>query len=200
MSRPDDTPAESLTRGRLLWGGAAAAAGAAAIGARTRGTPLAAGAKTADKAILNVFLTLERVQKSFYDQAAESGRLDGELLELAGAVAAQEGEHVTLLADRLGEHADPAPRSNFGDAFASRESFLKAAVDLEEAVIGVYVGQAANLSRDAVKAVVPLVSVEARQVAWLRDLQGVSPAPRAADPARPAGAVLRDLRQKGYLA
>ena len=73
-------------------------------------------------------------------------------------------------------------------------------MDLEEAAIGLYVGQAANLSRDAVEAVVPLVSVEARQVAWLRDLRGVSPAPRAADPARPAGDVLRELRRKGYLA
>jgi hypothetical protein len=48
--------------------------------------------------------------------------------------------------------------------------------------------------------VATLVSVEARQAAWLRDLAGVSPAPRAADPARPAQAVLADLRRRGWLA
>ena len=36
------------------------------------------------------------------------------------------------------------------------------------------------------RGVVPILSVEARQVAWLRDLAGVDPAPRAADPARDA--------------
>src|SRR5688572_32161233 len=41
-----------------------------------------------------------------------------------------------------------------------------------------------------------LISVEARQVAWLRDLAGISPAPRAADPARKADAVLRELRDR----
>ena len=45
-----------------------------------------------------------------------------------------------------------------------------------------------------------LIPVEARQVAWLRDLAGVSPAPRAADPARNADAVLQELRDKGYIA
>ena len=45
-----------------------------------------------------------------------------------------------------------------------------------------------------------LVSVEARQVAWLRDLAGISPAPRAADPPRKAEAVIGELREKGYIA
>ena len=44
-----------------------------------------------------------------------------------------------------------------------------------------------------------MVSVEARQVAWLRDLAGVSPAPRAADPARSVQDVVAELRQKGVI-
>jgi hypothetical protein len=49
-------------------------------------------------------------------------------------------------------------------------------------------------------AIAPLVGVEARQAAWIRDLAGVSPAPRAADPPRSGAAVLAHLRSKGLIA
>ena len=45
----------------------------------------------------------------------------------------------------------------------------------------------------------PIVSVEARQAAWIRDLAGVDPAPRAADPPRDAQDVLDGLRAEGLL-
>jgi hypothetical protein len=47
--------------------------------------------------------------------------------------------------------------------------------------------------------VATLMSVEARQGAWLRDLKGISPAPRAADPPRRAEDVISELREKGYI-
>jgi hypothetical protein len=47
--------------------------------------------------------------------------------------------------------------------------------------------------------IAPLVSVEARQVAWIRDIAGENPAPRAADPPRTASDVLAQLRSKGYI-
>ena len=87
-----------------------------------------------------------------------------------------------------------------GEALSSPDAFRENAIALEEAVIAAYVGQAANLTRRAVTAITPMVSVEARQVAWLRDLAGLNPAPRAADPARPIQDVVRDLREKGLIA
>jgi hypothetical protein len=63
----------------------------------------------------------------------------------------------------------------------------------------VYIGQAANLSRSLVAPIATLVSVEARQVAWLRNLAGISPAPRAQDSPQSAQAVLADLRKRGLL-
>jgi hypothetical protein len=51
-----------------------------------------------------------------------------------------------------------------------------------------------------VAAISPLVSVEARQVAWVRDIAGVLPAPQAADPARKPDDVLADLRKRGLIA
>jgi hypothetical protein len=125
--------------------------------------------------------------------------LSRELLAFANAVGSQERAHVGLLKRLLGSQAAAAPVSNFGASLGSPERFRDAAIELEEATIAAYIGQAANLTRDTVATVATLVSVEARQVAWLRDLAGISPAPRAADAARPADDVLADLRARGFI-
>ena len=189
-----------VTRAGLLWAGAAAAGGATVALRGGAGASQAAPSKADDEDILRFFLTLEHVQEAFYRQAVESGRLEGELLELASHVGDQESEHAALLARQLGGAAPSRPRSDFGDAFASPERFRAAAIELEETALAGYVGQAGNLSRKAMLGVARLVPVEARQVAWLRDLAGISPAPRAADPARKAEAVIGELREKGYIA
>jgi hypothetical protein len=188
---------DGVTTRRGALAAVAALAGGAALGRHGDGASLAAG-NGGDAAVLNVFLTLERVQQGFYRAALRSGALEGEPQRLALAVAEQETAHVARLEQLLGGRAGAAPRSRFG-AFTSA-SFLRDAVTLEEAAIAVYVGQAANLSRPHTAAVATLVSVEARQAAWLRDLAGVLPAPHAADPSRPAQAVLNDLRARGWLA
>jgi hypothetical protein len=65
MMRPAEPPA-GITRGRLLWAGAAAAVGAAAIGSRSGdGTSVAAPSSAMDEDILQFFLTLEYVQEAF---------------------------------------------------------------------------------------------------------------------------------------
>jgi ferritin-like protein len=185
-----------LTRRGALAAGAAAAGGAV-VGRHGGGAPPAAAAGNADAAILNLFLTLERVQAGFYRAALNSGRLDGELKTAATALAAQEDAHVALLERKLGHRAGAPPQTSFHTL--SPQQFRDDAVALEEAAIAAYIGQAANLSRPLVAPIATLVSVEARQVAWLRDLAGVSPAPRAQDPSRPADAVLADLRKRGLL-
>jgi rubrerythrin len=189
-----------VTRAGFLWAGAAAAGGATVALRGGDGASHAAASKSSDREILAFFLTLEQVQEAFYRQAVEAGALDGELLELASRVGAQERQHAAFLTQRLGGTAPPRPASDFGDAFDSPERFRETAVELEETALAGYVGQAGNLSRKAIGAVATLIPVEARQVAWLRDLAGVSPAPRAADPARKADAVLQELRDKGYIA
>jgi hypothetical protein len=193
-------PAAGITRGRLLLAAGAAATGALAIGSRRGdGGPLAAPGGD-DAGILSFFLTLEQVQEDFYRQAVDAGAIDGELRELATTVGGQEREHARLLHALLDDGTPPRPRTDFGDAVGSPEAFLRTAIALEEAAIAGYIGQAGNLGRERLGPIARLVSVEARQVAWLRDLAGVSPAPRAADPARKAGDVLDELRSKGWLA
>jgi hypothetical protein len=192
-----------LTRSRLLraaLGGGAIVAGDAVMGIRHGEAPLAAPSRDLDAKILNFYLTLEYVQEAFYGAAVDAGRLEGELLKLASAVREQEARHVEFLTKRLSGDADPAPKTNFPEDLAAPERFLDAAVDLEEAVLGGYIGQSANLTAPTMRDVATLVSVEARQVAWLRDLARVSPAPNAADPARKPDNVLGFLRDRGYLA
>jgi hypothetical protein len=171
-----------------------------AIGAHSGdGTSLAAPSADRDAKILNFFLLLEYLQEAFYREALGSARLTGDLSEFARTVGRQESEHVGFLAKRLGGRARQRPRTNFGNMLSTPERFRAAAIDLEETTIAAYIGQSANLTRGEVRAVGTLLSVEARQVAWVLDLAGEDPAPRAADPARKPDDVLAHLRERGFI-
>jgi hypothetical protein len=201
----DEAPdrATSWTRATVLraaLGGSAVVAGGAAIGAARNDTSAAAQGADAEARILNLFLTLEYVQEAFYQQALRTGTLTGPLLDFARAVGEQESRHAAFLERRLGRRADERPRTDAGDLVRTPDGFRSAAVDLEEAVLSAYIGQGANLSGRLRARIGTLVSVEARQAAWIRDLAKVSPAPRAADPGREGEEVLAELRDKGLLA
>lgn len=192
------------TRGQLArraLGLAALAAGGTAMGVRgSGGTSVAAPSKETDADILNLFLLLERVQEAMYEEAARAARLPRELLEYAKSVGEQETAHVAFLEKRLGGDARERPSLDFpADMLERRESFLDAAIELEEAAIGAYIDQSANLTRGVMTPIATLVAVEARQAAWIRDIAGTNPAPRAADAGRRSEAVLDLLRQRGYV-
>ena len=199
MSRP----AKGWTRGRLLrvalGTGAVVAGGAATATWTGGGAPLAAPSPDTDADILNLFLLLEQVQESFYREALRNDALDAELGRFARTAGDQEREHVALLTDRLGDRARARPQSDFGDAVTDPARFRDAAIALEETTLSAYIAQGANLTRDAVAAIVPMVSVEARQAAWVRDLAGISPAPNAADPPRSEDEVMAQLRERGFI-
>jgi hypothetical protein len=194
---------ERRTRAQALRAAAAAgtAAGAGAL-LRNWARPdasAAAPSRAQDARILNFLIVLEQAQAAFYDDALRAGTLDGDLLRFAQVVAPQEHDHVALLRRRLGADLRPAPRFDFRAATSSAERFRRAAIDLEEATAAAYIGQGANLTRDAVQDAAGIVAVEARHAAWIRDLAGADPAPRPADPGRSSADVLSDLRTKGYL-
>ncbi|MEA2283609.1 MAG: hypothetical protein QOK21_4216 [Solirubrobacteraceae bacterium] len=184
---------------RAALGGGAVAAGGIAIGARG-GSTEASPSRSTDLEILNVFLALEYAQEDFYRAALDTDAIDHSLREYATAAAAQEREHIALLRKHLGSRARAHQQVDTGDAVRSPQRFRTAAIHLEEAAIGAYIGQAANLTGAMVAAIAPLVSVEARQAAWIRNLAGVAPAPDAADPGRRGEAVISDLRSRGLIA
>ena len=192
-----------VTRGRMLRGliGGALVTGGVAVGARRGAEDVhAAGSQEMDRRIGSFYLQLEQIQVAFYDAAVEARKVNGELFDLAVAVREQERRHAAFFAGWSKDSAAVAPRTDFGDKLRSPESFRDAAVELEEAVIAGYIGQAAHLTTDTMRQVATLVSVEARQVAWLRSIAGLSPAPRAADPPQKADDVLALLHDRGYLA
>ena len=180
-------------------GGAVAAGGALMGGTRGGDAASQAAAQDADAEILNFFLLLEHLQEAFYREALSTTRPTGALGEFARTVVRQESEHVAFLTARLGSRARARPKPDFGDALNSPERFQAAAIDLEETTIAAYIGQGANLTRDAVGTVGTLLSVEARQAAWVLDLAGKSPAPNAADLAQKPGDTLAHLRRQGYI-
>jgi hypothetical protein len=186
---------------RVALGTGAVVAGGAATATWTGGgAPFAAQSEGTDAEILQMFLLLERVQEALYREALRMDGLDPALQEFARTAGGQEREHVALLTARLGDRAGAPPRSDFGAALSDPARFRQVAIDLEEATLAAYIAQGANLTRDTLAAIVPMVSVEARQVAWVRDLAGVSPAPRAADPPRSERDVMAELREKGLIA
>ena len=180
-------------------GGAVLGGGAVASRVLAPGATAAAPSRTRDAEILAFFLRMEQVQEGLYREAERAGVLDGPLREYVRVVAPQETEHVAFLAARAGSDGGPRPRSDFGDAVRTTEAFRSAAIELEELTLSGYIGQGANLTREAVGDVARIVSVEARQVAWLRDLAGEDPAPRAADAPREPDDILDELRRRRYI-
>jgi Ferritin-like domain len=189
----------TMTRAQALRG---AAAGGVAVGLAAWLRPQSTAGKASaaqDVRILNFLLVLEEAQAAFYDAALRAGALKGDLLAFARVVAPQEREHVDFVRGKLGAQAGPRPTLDFARATTDPKRFSAAAIDLEEATAAAYIGQGANLTRGAVVDAARIVAVEARHAAWIRDLAGADPAPRAADPPRSAGDVLSELRGKGYL-
>jgi hypothetical protein len=179
----------------------------AIAGVAGAGTGLFAGPLTAaspsggsnDVGVLNFALVLERLQERFYTVALQRARLEGELLDFAGIALEHERKHVEHLSAALGTRAESAPTFNLETVTADSERFTAAAIALEDLAVFAYNGQVANVSRPVLKVAAEIVSVEGRHAAWIRDLAGEPPAPRAADLVLEAQAVLERLAHMGLV-
>jgi hypothetical protein len=196
-AQPGRTRAQALRA--ALAGGAAVGIGAL-VGRWTRPAVTAGqDSGSQDVPILNFLLVLEEVQAAFYAAASQQSGLPDDLLRFARTIAPQEREHVALLRRRLGAQARARPKLDVREATSDATRFRAHAIDLEEATAAAYIGQGARLTRNARGDAARIVAVEARHAAWIRDLAGIDPAPRPADPGRTADDVLAELRQKGLV-
>jgi hypothetical protein len=153
------------------------ALGAAELAASSGSQPSAAR----DAEILNLALLSARLQAAFYAEALRRGRLTGESRQFAHVVGAQERAHVAFLAAALGRSANKSPHFRFDEAATDPTKFVATAESLESTSLGVYNGQAVNLTSPTLAAAARIVSVEARHAAWARALAGKDPAPVAVD-------------------
>jgi hypothetical protein len=181
----------------------AAAGGFAVVGAALvswrpeAATP--APSRALDEKIFNFALLLEYLQAGFYTEGVQHGALRGEVREFAEIVAEHEREHVEYLRGALGGKARKRPVFQFGDATRSQRKFLDTAVLLENLGVAAYNGQAAKLTKPSLAAAAEIVSVEGRHAAWISDIAGRPPAPRAADPGETAAQVTAALRATGFI-
>jgi hypothetical protein len=204
LNEQQDEGAGGTTASRHLFLRRGALAGTAALMGGALGVRRADAAGPAlsaqlDQKIFNFALLLEYLQAAFYADAVKRGALRGEVREFAETVGGHEREHVAYLRKALGVHARPRPTFAFGNATHSQRAFLDAAVLLENIGVAAYNGQGANLTKSALSAAAQIVSVEGRHAAWINDLAGRPPAPRAADPGESAEQVTAALRATGFI-
>lgn len=197
-SQPSTSPAGTtgrVTRTALLGGAVIGAGGLAAVLPGFAGSTQAA---SRDARILNFVLRLEHLKAAFYEEAAAEGGLTGELGQLAPVLAQHERRHVDLLLGRLGAQADAAPEFDFGEMTRDADRFARTVETLEEAAVAAYIGQGANLTRPSMVLFAQIASVEARHAAWIADVLGNDPAPKAADETKTAEQILAVLEETGF--
>jgi rubrerythrin len=178
----DDALAEAhdgLTRAGFIVAAGAAVAGVAAARADVAH---AAGIPASDQDVLNYALVLEYLQAAFYTEAERAKALTGRTAKAAKVVGAVERAHVKAFRDLLGAKAVGKPHFDFQGVTENNDAFLKTAVAFEDLAVAAYKGQARRIrSRAVLTSALGIHTVEARHAAWMRYLNGNTPAAAAFD-------------------
>lgn len=127
--------------------------------------------------VLNYALTLEYLEAEFYRQGNGHELLSGQEDEYLKAIQADEEAHVWGITDtikKLGGSPVPAPKVDFGQSFASSESYLETAYTFENLGVQAYLGAAPSLfqEKELLTAAASIFGVEARHAAIIGVLQG----------------------------
>ena len=126
--------------------------------------------------VLNYALTLEYLEAEFYRQGNAANLLSGKSEKYLKAIQKDEETHVWALKDtigKLGGTAVPAPKVDFGKAFASADSYLETAYTFENLGVQAYLGAAPSLFKEKalLSAAASIFGVEARHAAIIGNLQ-----------------------------
>ena len=145
-------------------------------------TGASSGSGGGDLAIASYALTLEYLEADFYKQAAASGMLKGQALELGKEFGEQEQEHVAALEKLITSMNGKLPTKVTGKfPLDSQDSILKLAATVENLGAAAYLGQAGLIaSPDVLAAALSIHSVEARHASTLNEVLGKSNTPDGA--------------------
>jgi rubrerythrin len=169
---------DGLTRAGFIVAAGAAVAGVAAA----RPDDAEAAIPASDVDVLNYALVLEYLQAAFYTEAERAKALTGRTAKAAKVVGAVERAHVKAFRDLLGRKAVGRPHFDFQGVTESNRAFLKTAVAFEDLAVAAYKGQARRVrSRAVLTSALGIHTVEARHAAWMRYLNGNTPAAGAFD-------------------
>ncbi len=192
-----DTRLSFLRKGALA--GGAALSGGAILGALIPGSALAAGAPPAkfgkgDIGILNYALTLEYLERAFYNEATSKGKItDPKTKAFLKTVTRDERAHVAFLKKGLGKAAVAEPKFNFHGATSDPATFAQTAFVLENTGVHAYLGQAGNIKTPAyLLAAASIVTIEARHAGAIASILNKPIAPSGSfDTGLPASAILK---------
>lgn len=158
--------------------------------------------KKNDVNILNFALTLEFLEAAFYKEAVANAAYgsDANLKKFAEVVAKHEAAHVKFLKGALGSAAIKSPTFDFGKAVTDTATFAATAQVLEDTGVTAYLGQVTNVFQAGVLgAAGTIATVEARHAAWIRFINGASPAPAAYDTRKSEKAILKAVGATGFI-
>lgn len=154
-----------------------------------------------DVRILNYALTLEFLEAEFYEQALANNAHgnDPSLKRFNEVVADHEAKHVSFLRGALGSKAIKKPTFDFKDTVTDRAKFAATAQVLEDTGVMAYLGQVKNIFVPGTLAAAgTIATVEARHAAWIRFINGETPAPATFDKAKSERAILKAVGDTGF--
>ena len=132
-----------------------------------------------DVGIAKYALTLEYLEADFYKQAAESGMLKGQALELGKQFGEHEQEHVEALEamlKKIGERPPAKPKGKF--PLDSQDAILNLAATVENLGAAAYLGQADKIKDpEILAAALSIHTVEARHASALNQALGKTATP-----------------------
>lgn len=147
--------------------------------ARAASSAFLAAAADSPISALQLALTLEYLEKQFYQTGLDtSGLIPASDRTVFQTISAHENAHVTLLANALGSNAPAVPQFDFTadgtfNPFGDYQQFLALAQAFEDTGVRAYKGQAANLMSDGnlLTTALQIHSVEARHAAQIRRMR-----------------------------
>jgi rubrerythrin len=158
-----------------------------------------------DIGILNYALTLEYLERAFYDEATSGGKITSpQLKKFLEVTTRDERKHVTFLQKALGSKAVKQPKFDFKGIPKDEAKFAATSQVLENTGVHAYLGQAGNIKTPAyLLAAATIVTIEARHAGAIGLINnaggGIAPS-GSFDTPLGASAILKAVTATGFIA
>jgi hypothetical protein len=200
-----DTRLSFLRKGAVA--GGAVVGGGAILSALVPSAALANGAPPSsfgkgDIGILNYALTLEYLERAFYNEATAKGKItDPKTVQFLRTVTHDERKHVDFLKKALGSKAAKEPQFDFQGIPSDPAKFVATAYVLENTGVHAYLGQAGNIKNAKyLLAAASIVTIEARHAGAIASITRESINPNGAfDTGYTAKKVLTAVKKTGFI-